>query len=37
MIDTISDLVRKYPCTLYDTSNRGRPNIHSKDKLDVTV
>ena len=34
MIDTISDLVRKYPCPRSDTSNRGRPNIHSKDKLD---
>ena len=34
MIDTISNLVRGHPCPRQETSNRGRPPVHSKDKLD---
>ena len=34
MIDTISDLVREHPCPRRETRNRGRPPVHSKDKLD---
>ena len=34
MIDTVASLVRGHPCPRQETSNRGRPPIHSKDKLD---
>ena len=34
MIDTIANLVREHPCPRQEKSNRGRPPVHSKDKLD---
>ena len=34
MINTIANLVRGHPCPRQETSNRGRPPVHSKDKLD---
>ena len=34
MIDTVASLVRGHPCPRQETSNRGRPPVHSKDKLD---
>ena len=34
MIETVSNLVRGHPCPRQETSNRGRPPVHSKDKLD---
>ena len=34
MIDTVANLVREHPCPRQETSNRGRPPVHSKDKLD---
>ena len=34
LIETIADLVRDSPCPRQEKSNRGRPPVHSKDKLD---
>ena len=34
MIETVSDLVRGHPCPRQEKSNRGRPPVHSKAKLD---
>ena len=34
MIETVASLVRGHPCPRQETSNRGRPPVHSKDKLD---
>ena len=34
MIDTVANLVRRHPCSRQEASNRGRPPVHSKDKLD---
>lgn len=35
MIETVFDLVRGHPCPRQEKSNRGRPPVHSKDKLDL--
>ncbi len=34
MIETVASLVRGHPCPRQETSNRGRPTVHSKDKPD---
>ncbi len=34
MIYTVANLMRGHPCPRQETSNRGRPPVHSKDKLD---
>ena len=34
MIDIVTNLVRDHPCPRQESSNRGRPPVHSKDKLD---
>jgi hypothetical protein len=34
MINTVASLVREHPCPRQEKSNRGRPPVHSGDKLD---
>ena len=34
MIETVANLVREHPCPRQEKGNRGRPPVHSKDKLD---
>ena len=34
MIYTVANLVRGHPCPRQENGNRGRPPVHSKDKLD---
>ena len=34
MIYTVANLVRGHPCPRQENNNRGRPPVHSKDKLD---
>ena len=34
MRSTLAEVIRENPCPRHKSSNRGRPPIHSKDKLD---